>query len=61
MEINLFTGAERGFLGGHLKKNITGSNIDYGDILNYKKADKKADILVFCPVKKVSKYKKKKS
>lgn len=38
MEINLFTGAERGFLGGHLKKNITGSNIDYGDILNYKKA-----------------------
>ena len=38
MEINLFTDAERGFLGGHLKKNITGSNIDYGDILNYKKA-----------------------
>jgi len=34
--VNIFTGAERGFLGSNLKKHITGNNVDYGDILNYK-------------------------
>lgn len=34
--VNLFTGAERGFLGSNIKKNITGTVIDYGDIMKIK-------------------------
>lgn len=37
MEINVFTGSERGFLGSNLKQKYTGCNIDYGNILKYKK------------------------
>ena len=33
---NIFTGAEKGFLGNNLKKQIKGVNLDYGDILTYK-------------------------
>mgnify|MGYP003631502841 FL=1 len=35
MITNIFTGAERGFLGGNLKKQTRGINIDYGNILQY--------------------------
>lgn len=31
--VNVFTGAEKGFLGSNLKKEINGWNVDYGDIL----------------------------
>ena len=34
--INLFTGAERGFLGNNIKKNINGITLDYGNILDKK-------------------------
>ena len=34
--INIFTGAEKGFLGSNLKKQIKGINYDYGDVLLYK-------------------------
>jgi nucleoside-diphosphate-sugar epimerase len=30
--VNVFTGAEKGFLGGNLKKEINGWNVDYGNI-----------------------------
>ena len=31
--VNVFTGAEKGFLGSNLKKEINGWNVDYGNIL----------------------------
>lgn len=34
--VNVFTGAERGFLGSNVKKSITGAVIDYGDIMKIK-------------------------
>ena len=34
--INIFTGAEKGFLASNLKNQIKGINYDYGDVLLYK-------------------------
>tara|TARA_R110000772_G_scaffold141464_2_gene251107 strand:+ start:363 stop:950 length:588 start_codon:yes stop_codon:yes gene_type:complete len=34
--INMFTGAEKGFLASNIKKRIKGVNYDYGDVLLYK-------------------------
>jgi len=31
--VNLFTGAEKGFLGSNIKKNVKGVNLHYGNIL----------------------------
>ena len=33
MKYNLFTGSEKGFLGGNIKKRVKGNNINYGDVL----------------------------
>ena len=33
MKYNLFTGSEKGFLGGNIKKRVKGNNINYGNVL----------------------------
>lgn len=37
--INIFTGAERGFLASNLKKQIEGTNINYGNVLLFRQYD----------------------